>query len=388
MLGWRNAEPSMARLYNRRMRPLFLGLISGTSADGIDAALVELDDADPHHCRLLHGATAGWDPALRARLVELGQGGDCTSLDELGTLDARVAVAFADAALALLAEAGVTPTQVRAIGSHGQTVRHRPGAAIPFTMQIGDGNLIAERTGIATVCDFRRRDVAAGGHGAPLLPALHAALLSSPSEPRAVLNLGGIANLTLLPVGGEGMRGFDTGPANALLDAWCERHTGRHYDAGGGWAAEGVIDAALLQRLLEEPWFARPPPKSSGREQFHLDWLQPRLQGGERAVDVQATLLELTAASVANALQARQPGTARLLVCGGGVHNPVLMRRLASWLPGVAVESTALHGVDPDFIEAMGFAWLARETLAGRPGNFPAVTGASGPRILGAIHPA
>ncbi|MEO5565147.1 MAG: anhydro-N-acetylmuramic acid kinase [Luteimonas sp.] len=370
------------------MEPLYLGLISGTSADGIDAALVELDDADRHHCRLVRGLTVAWDESLRTRLVALGQGGDCNSLDEVGTLDARVAIAFADAALALMADAGVQPAQVRALGSHGQTVRHSPGAQIPFTWQLGDGNRIAERTGITTVCDFRRRDIAAGGHGAPLLPALHAALLASPSEPRAVLNLGGIANLTLLPLDRNGVRGFDSGPANALLDAWCERHNGCRYDAGGAWAASGVVDAALLQRLLDEPWFAQPPPKSSGREQFHLDWLSARLRGDEAAADVQATLLELTAASVADALLALQPDTRRVLVCGGGVHNPLLLQQLGARLPTMSIESTAAHGVDPDFIEAMGFAWLARESLAGRSGNLPAVTGASGPRILGAIHPA
>lgn len=367
------------------MGDLFIGLISGTSADGIDAALVEFDDAQ--HGRLRLGRTVAWAPALRARLVALGQGGDCT-LDELGALDAQVGIAFADAALALLAEAGVTPQAVRAIGSHGQTIRHRPGAPIPFTMQIGDANRIAERTGIATVADLRRRDVAAGGHGAPLLPALHAALLADANELRAVLNLGGIANLTLLPAGGGAVRGFDTGPANALLDAWCERHLGHGYDAGGAWAGAGALDDALLARLLDEPWFAQPPPKSSGREQFHLGWLEPRLRGGEAAVDVQRTLLELTAASVANALLAQQPDTRRVMACGGGVHNPLLLERLRARLPGVVVESTAAHGVDPDFVEAMGFAWFARETLAGRAGSLPSVTGARGPRILGAIHPA
>jgi anhydro-N-acetylmuramic acid kinase len=366
------------------MGELFIGLISGTSADGIDAALVEF--ANGHHGRLVLGRTVAWDPALRARLVALGQGGEC-GLDELGALDAQVGIAFADAALALLGEAGVAPGAVRAIGSHGQTIRHRPGAPIPFTMQIGDANRIAERTGIATVADLRRRDVAAGGHGAPLLPALHAALLADAGEPRAVLNLGGIANLTLLPPGGD-VRGFDTGPANALLDAWCERHLGHGYDAGGAWAGAGALDEALLARLLDEPWFTQPPPKSSGREQFHLGWLEARLRGGEPAVDVQRTLLELTAASVADALLAQQPGTRRLMACGGGVHNPLLLERLRARLPAVVVESTAAHGVDPDFVEAMGFAWFARETLAGRPGNVPSVTGARGPRVLGAIHPA
>jgi anhydro-N-acetylmuramic acid kinase len=223
-----------------------------------------------------------------------------------------------------------------------------------------------------------------------LLPALHAALLRAPDESRAVLNLGGIANLTLLPPRNSSLpvRGFDTGPANALLDAWCERHLGTAFDADGAFAASGQVDDALLARLLAEPWFALPPPKSSGREQFHLDWVATQLRGGEAARDVQATLLELTAASIANALQAQQPGTRRLLACGGGVHNPVLLRRIAARLPGMQVESTAAHGVDPDFVEAMGFAWLARETLAGRPGNLPEVTGARGSRILGALYPA
>lgn len=367
---------------------LYLGLISGTSADGIDVALVRFaDDAAHLRCELVLGNTYRWDDAIRSRLVELGQGGDCTSLDEVGRLDVRIARAFADAALALLKTAGVAPAQVRALGSHGQTVRHRPEADFPFTMQLGDGNVIAERTGITTIADFRRRDVAAGGHGAPLLPALHAALLRAGGEDRAVLNLGGIANLTLLPKDGA-VRGFDTGPANALLDAWCERHTGASFDADGAFAASGRLDEALLGALLDEPWFALPPPKSTGREQFHLAWLQARLDDAKRTPqDVQATLLELTAASVATALRTTQPGTARLLVCGGGVHNPRLLQRIGAHLPGTIVESTAAHGVDPDFIEAMGFAWLARETLALRPGNLPAVTGARGPRVLGAIHP-
>ena len=375
------------------MPSLYLGLISGTSADGIDAALVRFDNDDPQsRCELVHGRTFAWDAALRVRLVELGQGGELASLDEFGTLDVRTAEAFADAALSLLRDAGVAASEVRALGSHGQTVRHRPrGAAhdgrFPFTLQLGDGNVIAERTGIATVADFRRRDVAAGGHGAPLLPALHAALLSSRDEDRAVLNLGGIANLTLLPVQGE-VRGFDTGPANALMDAWCERHTGKAFDANGEFAASGGVDATLLARLLDDAWFALPPPKSTGREQFHLDWLASKLAGSESPADVQATLLELSTATVADALLAAQPGTNRVLACGGGVHNPRLLARIAARLPGVIVESTSVHGVDPDFVEAMGFAWLARQTLLGRPGNLPSVSGARGPRVLGAVHPA
>lgn len=362
---------------------LFLGLISGTSADGIDVALVSFEPS----LQLVAGRTYAWDAALRARLVELGQGGDATSLDELGELDVRVAQCFADAALALLDEAGIEKTLVCALGSHGQTVRHRPEARFPFTWQLGDGNVIAERSDITAVADFRRRDVAAGGHGAPLMPAFHAAMLSSPDEDRAVLNLGGIGNFTLLPRDGV-VRGFDTGPANALLDAWCERHTGRAFDANGEFAASGRIDEALLARLISEPWFALPPPKSTGREQFHLSWVETKLSGDEAPADVQATLLELSAATVADALRATQTTTRRVLVCGGGVHNPALMERIAAHLPGVAVESTAMHGLDPDFVEAMGFAWLARETLAGRPGNLPSVSGARGPRVLGAIYPA
>jgi len=371
-----------------RMSRLFLGLISGTSADGIDAALVELPDhPGTTGLRLVAARVHPWDEALRARLVALGQGGEPDSLDELGRLDVQVGEAFAAAALALLEQAGVAPAQVAAIGSHGQTIRHRPHGPAPFTLQIGDGAVIAERTGIATACDFRRRDVAAGGQGAPLVPAFHAALLHSAAEDRAVLNLGGIGNYTLLPRGGA-VRGFDTGPANALLDAWCQRHTGAAFDADGAFAASGNVDQALLQRLLDEPWFAQPPPKSTGREQFHLDWVEARLRGDEPPADVQATLLELTAATAAGALLAHQPGTARVIVCGGGVRNPELMARLAARLPGVVVESTAAHGLDPDYVEAMAFAWLARETLAARPGNLPAVTGARGPRVLGVVHPA
>ena len=224
------------------------------------------------------------------------------------------------------------------------------------------------------------------GIGAPLMPAFHAAMLGSRAEARAVLNLGGIANLTLLAPD-TAVRGFDTGPANGLMDAWCLRHTGHAYDAGGAFAARGQQDEALLARLLREPWFATPPPKSTGRDQFHLDWVEAALAGGESPADVQATLLALTARTVADALHATQPRTRRVIACGGGVHNPVLLAALAEAMPDKIVESSALHGLDPDFVEAMAFAWLARECLAGRPGNLPAVTGAAGLRVLGAVYP-
>jgi len=377
------------------MPDLFLGLISGTSADGIDAAIVRFDDgADGRlEAQTRFGRTYPWDPALRARLVALGQQAATLTLDDVGELDVLIADAFADAATAAIRDAGLAPADIAAIGSHGQTLRHRPhGRAgdgrAPFTLQLGDGARIAERTGVATVADFRRRDVAAGGHGAPLLPALHAALLHVPGEDRAVLNLGGIANLTLLPGDGGAVRGFDTGPANGLMDAWCLRHTGEAFDRDGALARSGRVDAALLQRLRGEPWFAMPPPKSSGRDQFHLDWVDAALQGRESIADVQATLLALSATTIADALRATQPATTRVIGCGGGVHNAALMQALADVLPRVTVESSAVHGLDPDHVEAMGFAWLARQTVLGRPGNLPSVTGAAGPRVLGVVHPA
>ena len=369
-------------------RQRFLGLISGTSADGIDAALVDFDDdAAGTRPALRFARTYAWEPVLRERLVALGQEDALLSLDTVGGLDVAIGRAFAAAALRALADSDTDPATVAAIGSHGQTLRHRPHGSLPFSLQLGCAATIAERTGITTVADFRRRDVAAGGHGAPLVPALHAALLHDPAESRAVLNLGGIANLTLLP-GEEPVRGFDTGPANGLMDAWCLRHRGKAFDAGGAFAAEGRVDAALLARLLDEPWFALPPPKSTGRDAFHLGWVESRLAGTESPADVQATLLALTARTVADALRATQPGTTRVIACGGGVHNPRLIQALAAQMPGIAVESSAAHGLDPDAIEAMAFAWLARETLAGRPGNLASVTGAAGPRILGAIHQA
>lgn len=365
--------------------PLYLGLMSGTSADGIDAALAQFPPEGG--CRFVEGLTLPWDPLLRERLVALGQGGELASLDELGDVDARIGLAFAAAAVALLQHSGVEAAQVKAIGSHGQTVRHRPSASPAFTLQLGDANRIAERTGITTVADFRRRDVAAGGQGAPLMPAFHLAMLGTADEDRAVLNLGGIANLTLIPRVGT-LLGFDTGPANALLDAWCERHTGHAYDADGAFAASGVVDEGLLARWRADPWFALPPPKSTGREQFHLAWVQQQIGDGQHvAADVQATLLELTAVTVADALLRDLPGAGRVLVCGGGVRNGHLMQRLAARLPGVVVESSARHGLDPDYLEAMGFAWLAQRTLDGLAGNLPSVTGATGLRVLGAIHP-
>jgi anhydro-N-acetylmuramic acid kinase len=363
-------------------QPLVVGLISGTSADGIDAALLRVHP----RIEVLAARTTPYDPALRETVLRVSQADARLDLDAFGALDTAIGEAFASAALGLLADAGVDARRVRAIGSHGQTLRHRPRPPHRFTLQVGDPNVIAERTGIDVVADFRRRDVAAGGEGAPLMPAFHAAVLGDRAETRAVLNLGGIGNLTLLPTEGP-VRGFDTGPANGLMDAWCLAHTGAPYDRGGAWGASGRVLPGLLARCLSEPWLALPPPKSSGRDQFHLDWLRARLDGGESPADVQATLAELSARSIVDALRATQPGTARLLVCGGGVHNALLMARLAALLPDATVESSAAHGIDPDAVEAAGFAWLAWQALEGHPGNRPEVTGAKGPRVLGGLFP-
>ena len=364
---------------------LYLGLISGTSADGIDVALCTFDPSPRLHAALTHP----YPEELRTRILALAQGDGRIALDDLGALDVEIAHAFGAAALALLTREDIAPSAIAALGSHGQTVRHRPQQNPPYTLQLGDPNAIAELTGIATVADFRRRDVAAGGQGAPLAPAFHAAMLPHDGQARVVLNLGGIANITLLPAErGTPLRGFDTGPASCLLDAWTVRHRGQRYDRDGAFAAAGRVDAALLERLLAEPYFVLPPPKSTGREVFHLTWLDTHLAGGVLAPsDVQATLVALTARSVADAIATHAPATTEVLVCGGGVHNPVLMRALADALARRRVASTASVGIDPDFVEAMLFAWLARERMAGHAlENLYGVTGARGRRVLGGVY--
>jgi anhydro-N-acetylmuramic acid kinase len=368
-------------------RDLYLGLISGTSADGIDAVLVEFaDPADTgSRLRILASQTFPYPHELRGRVLALAQSHAAIALDDYGRLDVEIGECFANAANALLRNAGIAASVVSAIGSHGQTICHRPNGAHPFTLQIGDPNVIAQRTGIRTAADFRRADVAAGGQGAPLLPALHAAVLSDPEIPRAILNLGGIANLTLL-VPGRPVIGFDTGPANCLLDAWAARHLGHARDEGGAWARSGKVVDELLARWISDPYFALPPPKSTGREVFNLDWLDGRISADVSPVDAQATLLALSARTIAGALRANAPSVREVFACGGGVHNAALMNALRAQLPGLRVDTTAALGLDPDFVEAAGFAWLARETLAGRPGNLPSVTGAREPRVLGAVY--
>lgn len=363
---------------------LFLGLISGTSADAIDVALVSFDSQP---C-LVAALAAPYPPALRPRVLALARDRAEISLDELGSLDTELGHAFADAALALLERERISPGAIHALGSHGQTVRHKPTLAAPYTLQLGDPNVIAERTGITTVGDFRRRDIAAGGQAAPLVPGLHAALLSDPEQNRVVLNLGGIANITVLPRDPTApVTGFDTGPANCLMDGWSLQQRGAGCDIDGAWAAQGRIDEVLLAQMLDEPYFHQRGPKSSGREVFNLDWLTRQLaERAVLAVDVQATLLALSVRSVAAAIRRDAPEVQQVLVCGGGVHNSRLMRALTEALAPVPVNSTASSGIDPDYVEAMAFAWLARQRLLGLPGNCADVTGARGPRVLGAIY--
>ncbi len=364
---------------------LYLGLISGTSADAIDAVVLD-GSARP---RVIAARATPYPPALRARVLELNRATAAIDLDELGRLDVAIGQAFAEAARALLDHADVPRDRVRAIGSHGQTVRHRPWSDPPFTLQLGDPNVIAERTGITVVGDFRRRDVAAGGQGAPLVPAFHAAIFDESERPCVVLNLGGIGNVTVL-ADDRPVLGFDTGTANCLLDAWMAQSGAGGVDHGGERAARGRVDDAALARLLDDPYFRLPAPKSTGREHFHLDWLRPRLGDFARAPleDVLATLAEFSAVTIADAVRHALPHARHVWACGGGVHNRDLMARIARRLGSIPLASTAERGIDPDYVEASAFAWLARETLARRPGNVATVTGARGPRILGAIYPA
>jgi anhydro-N-acetylmuramic acid kinase len=349
---------------------------------------VRFDASDPSgrlRLQVEAATTCAYPEPLRQRLLPLIHGQQSADVDELAALDAETGLQFGAAANTVLERASIDPASVIAIGSHGQTIRHRPRLPLPFTWQIGDPSRIVEITGITTVADFRRRDVAAGGQGAPLVPAFHAAVFADPAEDRAVLNLGGIANLTLLPRNAP-IRGFDCGPANGLLDLWAQRCGLGERDEGGALAARGQADPALLERLLDDPWFALPPPKSTGREDFNAQWLQVRLAGMSDAATVMASLVELSAQSTARALQAALPGCRRLLLCGGGTHNPSLLAALARALPGVTLESTVAHGLAPDFVEAVAFAWLARQCLLQRPGALASVTGAKGDRLLGAVY--
>lgn len=374
---------------------LFIGLMSGTSLDGVDGVLVDFSKEKPTMARV---ESSKFAPDFIEILAALQRPGD-NELHRAALAANALARVYAQVVHALLAGSGVAAREVRAIGAHGQTVRHRPGEfdgdaergipATGYTLQLNNPALLAELTGIDVVADFRSRDVAAGGQGAPLVPAFHRAVFGHTGQTVGVLNLGGIANLSVLAQDGA-VGGFDCGPANVLIDLWCLRHTGQALDRDGAWAASGTLLPALLTRLLAEPYLARTPPKSTGRDLFNADWLAQQLRpfATARAVDVQATLTEFTAQVCANALRRHGRGAQSLIVCGGGAYNTHLMQRLQAALPGVVVESSARHGLAPLEVEATAFAWLARQTLRHEPGNLPSVTGARGARVLGAVWPA
>ena len=368
------------------MSELYIGLMSGTSLDGVDGVLVDGSDG---RTQVLQHAHCPFTPELGAELLRLNRSGP-DELHRAALAANALARVYARVVAELLGQAGLGPAAVKAIGAHGQTVRHRPGEfdETGYTLQLNNPALLAELTGIDVVADFRSRDVAAGGQGAPLVPTFHHALFAQPGKTVTVLNIGGMANLSVLQ--DDAVLGFDCGPGNALMDAWCLRHTGQPFDAQGAWAASGRIDEPLLQALLSDPYFALPPPKSTGRDLFNSGWLSSRF-GGIPALapaDVQATLTELTASACAADVLRHGAGSERLIVCGGGALNARLMQRLQARLPSLAVVSSGALGLPPLQVEAAAFAWLARKAVLRETASLQSVTGARGARVLGAIYPA
>jgi anhydro-N-acetylmuramic acid kinase len=364
---------------------LYIGLISGTSVDGVDCALVEFDGTTP---KLVHSHFSPTDSSLRARTLRLCSGAGF-DLAKLGELDVELGRVFASGVKALLASAGIEASTINAIGSHGQTVWHQPSGDYPFTLQIADPNVIAQETGITTVADFRRRDIAAGGQGAPLAPLLHRNFFASRDEDRVVLNIGGFSNITVLRQDGSSTA-FDTGPGNVLMDYWIGKNRDQKFDANGDWAGSGAVDQTLLATLLEEPYFALPHPKSTGRELFNGPWLEAKLQLLNDEIDttdVQATLLKFTVETIANDIK-KLCNPKNIFVCGGGVHNGALMEKLQQELPNSQVCSSSVAGIDPDWVEAIAFAWMAKQTIEGNKIDSSAFTGADLPIILGGIYQA
>lgn len=366
------------------MAEYFIGLMSGTSVDALDAVLVDFSGESP---QLLATHSRAISTELQECILALTLPGD-NEIERLGQVDVALGELSAEVVNELLSSSGVPASQVSAIGNHGQTIRHEPSVRLPFTLQIADPNIIAEQTGITTISDFRRRDMAAGGQGAPLVPAFHQALFHSPSANRVILNIGGIANISILPADPAiPASGFDTGPGNLLMDAWTRLYQNRCYDDNGNWARSGEVDSQLLFEWMSYSYFSKSPPKSTGREQFNLKWLEQRLHGKHRAEDIQASLCELTATSIAYAIGMHAPQTQEIYVCGGGTRNAYLMERLTTYHEqNCHVATTAELGVDPAWVEAMAFAWLARQTMKGLSGNLPAVTGARKEVILGGIY--
>lgn len=362
------------------MSELYIGLMSGTSVDGIDAAVVDFSQAQP---TLIAQQYSPYSADFRQRILALCRPGN-DEVNRLGELDILLGKQFAKTTQVLLAHHKINPQKIRAIGSHGHSIRHHPERG--FTLQIGDPNIIAAETGITTVADFRRRDLAFGGQGAPLVPAFHQAIFSDASVNRVIVNIGGIANITLLPKEKNlPVFGFDTGPGNTLLDAWAEKQLQQPRDEQGAFARSGTAQPELLTRLLNDAFFKMPAPKSTGPEYFNLTWLESFLPATIQARDVQTTLVELTARSIIAAIKPHF-STAEIYVCGGGVHNTYLMQRLRDAAMHYSVASTEKLGIHPDWVEAMAFAWLAKQTLAGKPGNLTAVTGAKQASILGGVY--
>lgn len=368
------------------MPALFIGLMSGTSMDGVDAALCRFDNQRFTGITARH--TAAYPADLRTRLLRLQREAPALSLREYCELDNAVARVFANTTLGLLGNAKTAPANISAVGSHGQTVFHDP-VDVASSIQLGNPSLIAASTGITVVADFRRADVAHGGQGAPLVPAFHHALFADRHEARCILNLGGIANITILPNGdAQQVRGLDTGPGNGLMDEWVERHLHLPFDRHGAWARSGTLHADLLEALMKDDYFQRQPPKSTGRSDFNLAWVARRYPGLWELppADVQRSFCELTAVSVAHAIQRWAPAAHRLLLCGGGARNEFLCERLKQLLPGMRLDQTDQHGLGAADVESAAFAWLAMRTINGLPGNLPAATGASRPAILGGIY--
>lgn len=361
---------------------LYIGLISGTSRDGADAALVNIEN---NRTELLHAFCNPYPSAIRSDLDELLESGERPPKGRSDALHDQLGRFFARTANELISQAGIERHDISAIGSHGQTVWHEPDARRPVSIQLGNGSIIARSTGATTVTDFRKADLKAGGQGAPLAPLLHRHLFQSAEETRIILNLGGIANLTILEPDGT-VSGFDCGPGNCLMDAWVQKEKGELYDRGGGWAASGEINSPLLDELLDDAFFSLPAPKSTGLEYFNPAWLGSIVKDRQiEAADLQCTLAELTARSVARSiLESGSPD--RVLVCGGGVHNSYLMFRLKKLLDGIPVESTASHGADPDWVEAILFAWLAKARLEAVLQDTRLITGAREPVLLGRVY--
>jgi anhydro-N-acetylmuramic acid kinase len=365
------------------MSRYFLGLISGTSVDGVDAAICEFGDRS---CKVIAAQIFAYPPKIAERVQQLIAAGE-GRLAEIGAVDVVIGRFFADCALALIRSARLKPGDIVAIGHHGQTIWHQPDPPEAFSWQLGDPNSIAAITGIDTVADLRRLDMALGGQGAPLVPAFHDWLFANEDMARVILNLGGIANVTAL-IPGRPVLGFDTGPANTLLDTWVRRHRDEPFDADGAWAGSGIVDQLLLETFLEDPYFARPAPKSTGRELFNADWLDDRLSACTQTVsdvNVAATILELTARTIVDALASLDLPDYQLIVCGGGARNGTLMQRLGE-LAGHEPATTADFGLDPDHVEAAAMAWLARARIDGEPGNLPTVTAARQPAVLGGLY--